>query len=743
MFQWLLKLKRRLTAKNRERYVRWGNTPRYRRARLAVGLAVGLALTGLGSSIFPVPELFAPQDWPEEGDVATEDIVAPVDFPIPKTSKELAEARKQAETSAPVILRYDRLPVDSVLRVWDNFFDRLDALAAESLSDETLLRRVQRDFPWLTLRVSGAQLRQWPDLRAYVRDILRGFYVAGIFPERRYLPFAESGFVLVVRSDREIPLKRDQILDVESACGQLRAEVLEAPGAERAPKESLVDFAAQFIVANLEFDPAATDQRRRQEVEQISPVKVQFFKGERIVRKNQRVSAEHVERLRALSAFTVEKVRHENPLALAVPIFARVVLVGLCVAGMGLYLAVSQKKEIRRINSLLALSVIWAGMILATYAIRHAGLSEYFIPIAASSILVTVLFNLGLGVFSAICLSVLLGVITGFDFSLVFVNLTVGIVTAYAVRRVHHRYDFYRPVLYGSATYLLLIYLLETLRFQTTSAILASCGIGLLNAFFSSIFCIGLLPIFEGSFGFTTDLTLLELSDLNHPLLRRLSLEAPGTYHHSLTIGTLAEAAAEAIGANALLARVGSYYHDIGKMEKPEYFIENQILFKSRHDKLSPSMSALILESHVKVGRDLAIAYGLPDKIIDFVEQHHGTTVMKFFLHKARQQSPEEEVPDEEYRYPGPQPQTRETAILMLADSAEAVSRTLEDPKPGRLRAAVTKVIRDKFEAGQLDECDLTLRDLTRIEETFFQHLQGVFHARVEYPAEQKKEQPA
>jgi putative nucleotidyltransferase with HDIG domain len=201
-----------------------------------------------------------------------------------------------------------------------------------------------------------------------------------------------------------------------------------------------------------------------------------------------------------------------------------------------------------------------------------------------------------------------------------------------------------------------------------------------------------------------------------------------------LIIGTLAEAAAESIGANSLLARVGSYFHDVGKIEKPEYFIENQTIARSRHDKLTPSMSALILESHVKLGRDLALEYDIPDKIIDFIEQHHGTTTMDFFLNKARRQSPDDPVPDEEFRYPGPKPQSRETAILMLADSAEAVSRTLDNPKPSRMRTAIHSVVRDKFEAGQLDECDLTLKDLGKIEAGFVHRLQGVFHKRVEYP---------
>jgi len=199
-------------------------------------------------------------------------------------------------------------------------------------------------------------------------------------------------------------------------------------------------------------------------------------------------------------------------------------------------------------------------------------------------------------------------------------------------------------------------------------------------------------------------------------------------------IGNLAESAAEAIGANALLARVGAYFHDIGKMEKPEYFVENQRHLKSKHEKLPPSMSALILESHVKRGRELALEYDLPDDVIDFIEQHHGTTTMSFFYHKALRQSSGEPVDENEFRYPGPKPQRRETAIVMLADSTEAVSRTLEDPKPGRLQGAIKRVIETKFTQGQLEECDLTLRDLHIIEESFLKILLGVFHSRIEYP---------
>jgi len=235
-------------------------------------------------------------------------------------------------------------------------------------------------------------------------------------------------------------------------------------------------------------------------------------------------------------------------------------------------------------------------------------------------------------------------------------------------------------------------------------------------------------------FGFATDITLLELSDLNRPLLKRLALEAPGTFHHSIVVGSLAEAAAKEIGANSLLARVGAYYHDIGKMEIAEYFIENQVGLKSKHDSITPTMSALILASHVKRGRQMAENADLPDEVMNFIEEHHGTMIMSYFYNKALEQGASPDI-EPEFRYPGPPPQTKEAAILMLADGVEAASRTLEDPKPARIVALAQSIIDSRYHAGQLEECDLTLSDLGKIRDAFAKILTGVFHQRVPYPS--------
>jgi len=247
------------------------------------------------------------------------------------------------------------------------------------------------------------------------------------------------------------------------------------------------------------------------------------------------------------------------------------------------------------------------------------------------------------------------------------------------------------------------------------------------------VIAFGLLIFYEKVFKVTTDLTLLELSDFNHPLLKELSSKAPGTFHHSIIMGNLSEAAAESIGANSILARVGCYYHDIGKMSKPQFFIENQLDQNNKHNELNPTMSTKIIISHVRDGIEMAKKHKLPQQIIDFIPMHHGTTLVAYFYDKA-QSSSKEEISDQTYRYPGPKPQTKETGIVMLADAIEASTRTIEEPSPQKLENNIREVIRRRFMEGELDECDLTLKDLTKIKDSFLKILVGIHHHRLKYP---------
>ena len=263
----------------------------------------------------------------------------------------------------------------------------------------------------------------------------------------------------------------------------------------------------------------------------------------------------------------------------------------------------------------------------------------------------------------------------------------------------------------------------------------------MLNGIASTIIVLGSLPVFEYLFKTVTNISLLELADFNHPLLQRMILEAPGTYHHSLIVGNLSEAASGAVGANSLLARIGAYYHDIGKLQKPGYFSENQNMQKSKHDALSATMSKIVIMNHVKEGADLAKKYRLNPRLIDFILQHHGNSLVYYFYRRALETLEEDqEIKEEGFRYPGPKPNTKEAAIVLLADSVEAATRTLKDFTINKIEEIVQKIINNKFIDGQLDECDLTLRDLEKISKIFIHILSGIYHSRITYPESQRSE---
>jgi putative nucleotidyltransferase with HDIG domain len=255
------------------------------------------------------------------------------------------------------------------------------------------------------------------------------------------------------------------------------------------------------------------------------------------------------------------------------------------------------------------------------------------------------------------------------------------------------------------------------------------------NGFISAFFVVATLKLFEHFFNVLTNFSLLEIADSNRPVLKRMALEAPGTWQHSLTVSQLSEAAADAIGANALLTRAGAYYHDIGKIAKSAYFTENQMYTDNKHDKIEPSMSRLVILNHVKEGIELAKKHKLHPIIIDFIPQHHGTSLIYYFYQKAIEGAEEgESVQEENFRYPGPKPQTKETAIVLLADSVEGATRALDEPTPTRIEETVKKIVNNKFIDGQMDECSLTLKEINKISSTFIRILSAMYHARIKYP---------
>jgi hypothetical protein len=368
---------------------------------------------------------------------------------------------------------------------------------------------------------------------------------------------------------------------------------------------------------------------------------------------------------------------------------------------------------------------------------------EYLIFVPAASMLLTIIFDSRVGFYGTVIIAYLVAGIRGNDYAVALAALVAGALSVYTVRDVRNRTQIIRSLGFIFLGYALTILALGLEYSQPWLTMMNELTFALANSLISPVLTFGLLVFFEKVFKVTTDLTLIELSQFNHPLLKLLSEKAPGTYHHSLQMATLAEAAASAVGANEVLARVGALFHDVGKIEKPTYFVENQKGTRNRHDKLAPRMSSLILQNHVKKGIALAREYNLPQEVVDFIPQHHGTTRIDFFYRKAQKlaensddETKLDEINEQDYRYPGPKPQTKETGILMLADSIEAAARSLDDPSPQRLEQMIDELFKKRFGEGELDECPLTLKDLTKIKQAFLGVLVGVYHGRVKYPEE-------
>jgi cyclic-di-AMP phosphodiesterase PgpH len=414
-------------------------------------------------------------------------------------------------------------------------------------------------------------------------------------------------------------------------------------------------------------------------------------------------------------------------LNLAVPFF--LIILYLC-----FYSKFSKVKNARLAN----LSFLFLFSFCIGYLMLKHGLVFYFIPISIVPMLCVLLFdNLEIAYFLALGTSLSLAALTIDPFRSWFIFMTSCACSILFINKARKRSRVIQAAVLAGIFQLISLILLEHFWIHQPERYL----IILINGLVSGVVVLGVLPFFEYILSMVTNISLLELADFNHPILQRMVLEAPGTYHHSLIVGNLSDTACVAVGANGLLARIGAYYHDIGKLQKPEYFIENQDIKKNAHDTLSPTMSKLIIMNHIKEGLELAKKYSLSPVLWDFIQQHHGNSLVYYFYRRALEgKVDDQEVAEEGFRYPGPKPNTKETAIVLLADSVEAATRSLRDPASDTIEEVVHKVINNKFIDGQLDECELTLKDIEKISSIFTKILSGIYHSRLNYPQEARDE---
>ncbi|MBC7324919.1 MAG: HDIG domain-containing protein [Moorella sp. (in: Bacteria)] len=489
------------------------------------------------------------------------------------------------------------------------------------------------------------------------------------------------------------------------------------------------------VKPNLVYDVTATLEKREKAAAEVSPVQVTIRQNEKIVGDGEIVTAEDIEALQKLGLLRSG--------ASWGGFFGLVLYQAILVALLLLYLRFFKPAIYNNNHLLLLLGLLWLIFLVfsrAVAAISFGGradfssLAGYLMPVAAGSMLAAILLDAQVAVIFTAFLALEAGILSGHHYQFTATGVVSGLAGIYCVTHLSQRSDLARSSFFLMLANLLSVVALGLMLKSTISQLGISAVLALASGLLSAVLTIGFLPFLENSFGITTAVKLLELSNPNHPLLRRLLLEAPGTYHHSILVGNMAEAAADAVGADSLLARVGAYYHDIGKLKRPYFFIENQVAAENPHDRLAPTLSTLIISCHVKDGLEMAREFRLPRVIQDIIAQHHGATLMTYFYHKARESGRGESINENDFRYEGPKPQSKEAAIVMLADSVEAGIRSLPKATPGRMEGFVRKIIREKLEDGQLEASDLTFRELAVIAEAFMRVLNGIFHTRVEYP---------
>ncbi len=491
-----------------------------------------------------------------------------------------------------------------------------------------------------------------------------------------------------------------------------------------------------YLRPNTFFNAEKTRLLKEAAMETVPPQQIIVRKNEKIVGTGDVVTPEQIAKLEALGLT-------QAPIPWRV-LIGNGLLVALLMVVILYYLYQQNKEIYRNPGHLYLLWIIVVVVMIVSKAMIAINVAQwpelsalfgYMAPMAAAGMLIAILLDSRLAVLIISIMCFFLMLMTDGQLRFGIVGLVGGITGVYTVSRLSQRGDLVRAGVYVSMANITAILIMELIQDSSVGLIITSAlFFGVTNGILSSILTIGLLPYLESTFKITSPVSLLELSHPSNPLLKRLLTEAPGTYHHSIVVGNLAEAAAEAIGAESLLTRVGAYYHDVGKLKRPYFFIENQLNQDNPHDKIAPTLSTLILTSHVKDGVELAKEYKLPQAIIDIIEQHHGSSLCTYFYHKALENGQNEFINEEEFRYEGPKPRTKEAALVMLADSVEAAVRSLQNRTPGRIEGMVRKIIKDKLMDGQLDECDLTFKDLDTIASAFLQVLSGIFHARVEYP---------
>jgi putative nucleotidyltransferase with HDIG domain len=749
-----------------------------------IGLLVGFSLLA-AIMVFPRPQPF-PADF-EEGDIAEKDIKASRDFLVEDKVSTTKRQREQLEESPLVFDLDERIGPEIVARLHQAFefmrqtiqeterpaaadasaasgtpavaapnhpegevklpFSKLYKILLDKKPEFDRMLDVSLPTNVFYLLARNRFSVQWEDVISHqVNQVIS----QGVFTEHT-LQSADLRRPIIIRRlpswHEKEEANAERFLELSDA--KKKASLYCKEAAEdlpSGPRWAICEVAQALMASNVSLNRAETEQRKLNRLHNLRPVYFQIKKGEMLVREGEKITPTQLIKLQAL-----EKDRPQGWWLWR--FLGTWGLIALIAAFSYKLIRLNSKKGSQNLKeltfiavTLLGITLLAVGMVIFDGALVRLGPLVaknflFYLPVALAPILVQVFIGVEAAVLTAFMAAMLTGLLLEKPFLFFLYFALSGLVGVWAGCFCRNRWGFIRTSLYVAGVNAAMVLALKFLEFPMEAwDIFWGVAFALAGGIQIGILATGLAPVLEVLFDLTSDFRLLELVNLERPILRQLMLVAPGTYHHSIIVGNMVEAAAEKIGANPLLAKAAAYYHDIGKIKKPTYFVENQLGGENKHEKLAPSMSSLILQAHVKDGAELARQNKVSQKIIDIIRQHHGTSFMAYFYNKAKQQATNPNmVNSEDYRYLGPRPQTKEAGLVLLADQVEAASKSLLDPTPSRIQGVVQKIINNIFADGQLDQCELTLKDLHEIAKSFIKILSGIFHHRVEYPQPAEK----
>ena len=714
-------------------------------------------------------------------DITREPIIAPFTFSILKTDKKYQQDLNERKKSIPFVFNRDEKIIESRMSALDQFFTDFNELryakwrfdeskqlvyeykykpsgekarsdyVADSTNLSILTAKFKKIYPFTVLKDSSwnkylstnknpRNLKDWRSHKEIVKQICRNRWAEGIYD----IPIDSIISDQVTINQGDVPILSAPVAfnSLETAWTKAREEFLDQSINENNFNDLGYDLIVEFMKPNLLFDNVVTKSRQQANLSKVPRSQGVVLEDELIVDANIRITQDVLQKLNSLAA-AVEAKDIGRELTWIGNYIGRIILLSVVVSLFFTFLIIYRAGIFRDWKMIILITLVFFLQIgLAHIIVIRLEWSEYLIPVTVGAMALTILFDARIGFMATVVIAILMGLMMGQNIDFVIVSLFTSTIAVYNIRELRKRSQLFTTMFALMGSSIIVVIALGLFKEHTWGNMFFDLQLLALNSFLAPIITYGLISLLEIAFEITTNLTLIELLDFNHPLLKRAQQETNGTFNHSIVVGNLAEACAGAIGAHSLLCRVGAYYHDIGKMVKPDYFIENQYAGENKHYTLKPTMSARIIRNHVNDGLKLANEYGLPKIVSDFIPMHHGNTRVEYFYRKAIEEAKGDrsKIDESQFRYPGPKPNTKETGILMICEAVEAAVRSINNPDIMKIEAMIDKIIKQRIDDNQLDECPLTLDELKKIKGTMDGNtgmlpvLRGIYHIRIEYP---------